>query len=168
MTTSHPADPLDALEAVIRSRRGGDPATSYVARLFDKGRAKIAQKVGEEAVEAAIAAVQGDRTALKGEAADLIFHMIVLLVDSGLRLDDVRAELARREGLSGIVEKAARGDPPPPPAPEPSIVDAPATDPAPGPRPLTVQGDPDAVPLRAVPPPDPGRPRPLPTASDEF
>lgn len=102
------ADILDTLEAVIRDRRTGDPATSYVARLTAKGRAKIAQKVGEEAVEAAIAAVQDDREGLTGEAADLIFHLLVLLADSELSLDDVRAELARREGLSGIDEKASR------------------------------------------------------------
>ena len=102
------ADILDTLEAVIRERRTGDPATSYVAKLSAKGRAKIAQKLGEEAVEAAIAAVQDDREGLTGEAADLIFHLLVLLADSGLSLDDVRAELARREGISGIEEKASR------------------------------------------------------------
>jgi phosphoribosyl-ATP pyrophosphohydrolase len=102
------ADILDTLEAVIRERRTGDPASSYVAKLTAKGRAKIAQKLGEEAVEAAIAAVQDDREGLTGEAADLIFHLLVLLADSGLSLDDVRAELARREGISGIDEKASR------------------------------------------------------------
>ncbi|WP_447726528.1 phosphoribosyl-ATP diphosphatase [Sphingomonas koreensis] len=102
------ADILDTLEAVIRERRTGDPATSYVAKLSARGRAKIAQKLGEEAVEAAIAAVQDDREGLIGEAADLIFHLLVLLADSGLSLDDVRAELARREGISGIDEKASR------------------------------------------------------------
>lgn len=102
------ADILDTLEAVIRERRTGDPATSYVAKLTARGRAKIAQKLGEEAVEAAIAAVQDDREGLTGEAADLIFHLLVLLADSGLSLDDVRSELARREGISGIDEKASR------------------------------------------------------------
>lgn len=102
------ADILDTLETVIRERRAGDPAASYVAKLTAKGRAKIAQKLGEEAVEAAIAAVQDDREGLTGEAADLIFHLLVLLADSGLSLDDVRAELARREGISGIDEKASR------------------------------------------------------------
>lgn len=102
------ADILDTLEAVIRERRTGDPATSYVAKLTARGRAKIAQKLGEEAVEAAIAAVQDDREGLTGEAADLIFHLLVLLADSGLSLDDVRTELARREGISGIDEKASR------------------------------------------------------------
>lgn len=158
-------DPLDALEAVIRSRRGGDPDSSYVARLFDKGRAKIAQKVGEEAVEAAIAAVQGDRAGLKSEAADLLFHLIVLLVDSGLRLDDVRAELARREGLSGLAEKAARVDTSTRP-PQPAAASQPPQPTTP--LPLGADHAPDHVPLRAVEPPPPGRPRPLPNAREEF
>ncbi len=102
------ADPLDTLEAVIRERRNGDPASSYVARLTAKGRAKIAQKLGEEAVETVIAAIQDDKAALTSEAADLVFHLAVLLADAGLSLDDVRAELARREGVSGIDEKASR------------------------------------------------------------
>lgn len=102
------ADILDTLEQVIRERRNGDPATSYVAKLTAKGRAKIAQKLGEEAVEAAIAAVQDDRQGLTGEAADLIFHLLVLLADTGLTLEDVRAELTRREGVSGIDEKESR------------------------------------------------------------
>ncbi len=94
-------DILATLETVIRERRTGDPASSYVAKLTAKGRAKIAQKLGEEAVEAAIAAVQDDRAGLTGEAADLLFDM-------NLSLDDVRAELARSEGVSGIEEKASR------------------------------------------------------------
>lgn len=102
------ADILDKLEQVVRERRTGDPSASYVARLTAKGRAKIAQKVGEEAVEAAIAAVQDDKAGLTGEAADLIFHLLILLADADLTLDDVRAELARREGVSGIDEKASR------------------------------------------------------------
>ena len=102
------ADFLDTLEAVIRERRSGDPESSYVARLTAKGRAKIAQKLGEEAVETVIAAMGDDKAALTGEAADLIFHLLVLLADAGVSLDDVRAELARREGVSGIAEKASR------------------------------------------------------------
>lgn len=102
------ADTFDALEAVIRERRGGDPDSSYVARLTAKGRAKIAQKLGEEAVETVIAAIEDDKVALTSEAADLVFHLAVLLADAGLSLDDVRAELARREGVSGIDEKASR------------------------------------------------------------
>ncbi|UZK67639.1 phosphoribosyl-ATP diphosphatase [Sphingomonas sp. M1-B02] len=101
-------DYLDTLEAVIRERRAGDPDSSYVARLTAKGRAKIAQKLGEEAVETVIAALSDDRIALTSEAADLVFHLAVLLADAGLSLDDVRAELARREGVSGLDEKASR------------------------------------------------------------
>lgn len=82
--------------------------TSYTAKLFAAGRAKIAQKVGEEAVETVIASLSDDRAALVSEATDLMFHLLVLLADAGLSLDDVRAELARREGVSGIDEKAAR------------------------------------------------------------
>jgi phosphoribosyl-ATP pyrophosphohydrolase len=101
-------DPLDRLEAVIRERRTGDPDASYVARLTAEGRAKIAQKLGEEAVETVIAAIQDDKAALTGEAADLLFHLLVLLADTGVSLDDIRAELARREGVSGLEEKARR------------------------------------------------------------
>lgn len=102
------ADTFDALEAVIRERRGGDPDSSYVARLAAKGRAKIAQKLGEEAVETVIAAIEDDKAGIVSETADLIFHLAVLLADAGLSFDDVRAELARREGVSGIDEKASR------------------------------------------------------------
>jgi phosphoribosyl-ATP pyrophosphohydrolase len=102
------ADSLDALEQTIRERRIGDPETSYVARLTARGRAKIAQKLGEEAVETVIAAMGDDKAALASEAADLVFHLAVLLADAGLSLDDVRAELARREGMSGLEEKASR------------------------------------------------------------
>ncbi len=101
-------DPLDRLEATIRDRRdAGDADGSYVASLFAKGRAKIAQKVGEEATETVIAAL-AEPEKLVSEAADLVFHLLVLLADTGLGLDDVRAELARREGVSGHAEKAAR------------------------------------------------------------
>ena len=103
------ADILATLETTIRARRGADPETSYVARMSARGRAKMAQKVGEEATEAVIAAIQDDRAEMVKESADLLFHLLVLLADMGLGLDDVRAELARREGLSGIAEKAARG-----------------------------------------------------------
>jgi phosphoribosyl-ATP pyrophosphohydrolase len=106
-----PADAaiLDRLYATILSRRGADPASSHTARLFSKGRAKIAQKVGEEAVETALAAVAGTPEEVTGEAADLIFHLLILLADCGLTPADIWAELARREGISGIAEKAARG-----------------------------------------------------------
>ena len=100
-------DVLTRLEATIRARRGGDPASSYVASLFAKGTPSIAQKVGEEAVETVIAALR-EPDGLAAEAADLVFHLLVLLADAGLELADVTAELARREGLSGIEEKASR------------------------------------------------------------
>jgi len=100
-------DPLDRLAATIRDRRGADPGSSYVASLFAKGRPKIAQKLGEEAVETVIAAMaQPDK--IVSEAADLMFHLLVLLADADVTLDDVRAELVRREGVSGHAEKAAR------------------------------------------------------------
>ncbi|WP_353205035.1 phosphoribosyl-ATP diphosphatase [Sphingomonas sp.] len=101
-------DTLDTLEATIRARRGTDPATSYTAKLFARGRGKIAQKVGEEAVETVIAALTEDKTALIGEATDLIFHLLVLLAERDVSLDDIRAEIRQREGVSGIDEKAAR------------------------------------------------------------
>jgi phosphoribosyl-ATP pyrophosphohydrolase len=99
---------LTRLEATLRDRRKADPATSYVARLHAKGTAKIAQKLGEEAVETVIAALAEDDAALTGEAADLLFHLLVLLDARGLSLSDVVAELARREGVSGVAEKASR------------------------------------------------------------
>jgi len=102
-------DILKSLERTILERRTADPETSYVASLRVKGRAKMAEKLGEEAIEAVIAAVQDDRAAMTGEAADLLFHLMVLLADMDLSLDDVIAELAGREGLSGLQEKAARG-----------------------------------------------------------
>lgn len=102
------SDPLDALDALIRTRKGADPASSYTAKLFADGRAKIAQKVGEEATETVIAAMGSDTKALTGEAADLVYHLLVLLADAGLTLDDVRSELARRTGVSGHDEKASR------------------------------------------------------------
>jgi phosphoribosyl-ATP pyrophosphohydrolase len=102
------ADTLKNLEATIRQRMTGDTATSYVAKLSAAGREKIAQKVGEEATETVIAALSGDPAKLTGEAADLIFHLLVLLANGGVSLDAVLAELDRREGVSGLAEKAAR------------------------------------------------------------
>ena len=103
------ADPVfDRLEATIRARRDSPADTSYTASLFARGRPKIAQKLGEEAVETVIAACSGDEASIVPEAADLMFHLAVLLADAGLSLDDVRAELERREGIGGLVEKAAR------------------------------------------------------------
>ncbi|GLI97219.1 phosphoribosyl-ATP pyrophosphatase [Sphingobium sp. BS19] len=101
-------DTLARLEATIRARRTADPDSSYVAKLSAKGRAKIAQKLGEEAVETVIAAMANDRDGVTSEAADLLFHLSVLLADMDLSMQDVCAELDRREGVSGIAEKAAR------------------------------------------------------------
>ncbi|OYQ30797.1 phosphoribosyl-ATP diphosphatase [Sandarakinorhabdus cyanobacteriorum] len=101
-------DRFDQLLATVIARRSADPASSYVAKLTAKGRAKLAQKLGEEAVEVVIAAVADDRAGLVSESADLIFHLALLLADAGLTFDDIRAELARREGVSGIDEKAGR------------------------------------------------------------
>lgn len=102
-------DTLARLEATIAARRAADDAeASYVARLSARGTTKIAQKLGEEAVETVIAALAEDRAALTGEAADLLFHLLLLLADRGVPLAEVLAELDRRDGLSGIAEKAAR------------------------------------------------------------
>ena len=99
---------LNRLEQVIAERRVADPETSYVARLRGEGRAKIAQKLGEEAVETVIAALFDDRAEVIAESADLIFHHLMLLADCGISLAEVESELARREGLSGLDEKASR------------------------------------------------------------
>lgn len=99
---------FDRLEQVIETRKGADPKSSYVAKLFGKGREHIAKKVGEEAVETALAANVGGKQELVSESADLMFHLLVLLADAGLSLDDVAKELAQREGISGIDEKASR------------------------------------------------------------
>jgi phosphoribosyl-ATP pyrophosphohydrolase len=101
-------DALDRLWQVIESRRGADPETSYTAKLLARGRAKVAQKLGEEAVEAVIEGVRGDRAALTGESADLLYHLLVLWAACDLSPDEVAAELARREGTSGIAEKRGR------------------------------------------------------------
>ena len=109
------ADPLgEALERlwrVIEARRGADPATSYTAKLFARGAAKVAQKLGEEAVEAVIEGVKGDRQALVGESADMLYHLLVLWAATGIGPADVAAELQRREGTSGIAEKRGRSKP---------------------------------------------------------
>ncbi len=102
------AEILDRLEQVIASRKGGDTDKSYVAKLFKKGRKKIAQKVGEEGVETALAAVMGDKDEVISESADLLFHMMVLWADMGIQPDDIFDELAKREGISGIDEKNSR------------------------------------------------------------
>lgn len=99
---------LNDLAATIASRKGADPDTSWTAKLLAKGPAKCAEKFGEEAIEAIIEAVRGDKTALASEAADTLYHLLVMLTACDVTLDDVLAELARREGTSGIAEKAAR------------------------------------------------------------
>lgn len=99
---------LARLDATIAARRGADPASSHTAGLLAKGPAKCAEKFGEEAVEAIIAAARGDRAALTAEAADALYHLLVMLAAQDLSLGDVLAELARREGVSGVAEKAAR------------------------------------------------------------
>ena len=100
---------LDRLFATIESRRGMDPSTSYTAKLLAGGRPKIAQKLGEEAVEAAIASIAGEKVELVRESADLLYHLLVLWSACGVAPDEVWAELERREGRSGIAEKASRG-----------------------------------------------------------
>lgn len=100
---------LDRLESIVRDRlAAGDAEASYVASLAAKGRGKIAQKLGEEAVETVIAALTEDDAALTGEAADLVFHLTILLADRGLSWDDIATELTRRHGTSGHTEKAGR------------------------------------------------------------
>lgn len=101
-------DILERLYRVAQSRRGADPATSYIARRFAQGTGKIAQKLGEEAVETVIAALGGDKKEIIGESADLLFHWLLLMAHEGIALDEVMAELERREGMSGLDEKAAR------------------------------------------------------------
>ena len=103
-----PSDTLERLAATIAARRGADPAASYVAQLNACGVPVIARKLGEEAVEAIVAALSGTRADLVGEAADVLFHLVVLLDATAITVAEVAAELARREGTSGIAEKAAR------------------------------------------------------------
>ncbi len=116
------SDVLRRLAATIAARRGADPAASHTAAMLEKGAAKCAEKFGEEAVEAIVAAVrcerdrdgpgdggdQNDRDALAAEGADVLYHFLVMLEAAGVGLDEVLAELERREGTSGVAEKAAR------------------------------------------------------------
>lgn len=99
---------LDRLWEVVLARRAADPGESHSARLLARGTAKVAQKFGEEAVECVIEAVAGDREALAAESADVLYHLIVLWVSAGLAPEAVWRELERREGVSGLAEKAAR------------------------------------------------------------
>jgi phosphoribosyl-ATP pyrophosphohydrolase len=99
---------LTRLAATIAARKGADPETSWTAKLLAKGPEKCAEKFGEEAIEAIIEAVKGDRAKLTAEAADVLYHLLVMLAALDVTLEDVEAELTRREGTSGIAEKAAR------------------------------------------------------------
>ncbi len=103
------SDILARLDAVIASRKGADPASSYTAKLLAGGPPLAAKKFGEEAVEAVLAAAQGDKDALAAESADVIYHWLVLLAASGVSLDEVATKLEAREGTSGLDEKASRG-----------------------------------------------------------
>ncbi len=99
---------LDRLAATIAARKGADPETSWTAKLLSQGPDKCAEKFGEEAVEAIIEAVKGDTARLTAEAADVIYHLLVMLAARNVTLNDVLAELGRREGQSGVAEKAGR------------------------------------------------------------
>ncbi len=103
-------DTLSRLAATIAARRTADPEVSWVARLNARGVPVIARKLGEEALETVIAALSGSREELVGEAADTLFHLLVLLDAKGVSLEEVFAELERREGTSGIAEKASRSE----------------------------------------------------------
>ncbi|MFY2825869.1 phosphoribosyl-ATP diphosphatase [Ruegeria sp. MALMAid1280] len=99
---------LHDLAATIEARKGADPDSSWTAKLLAKGPEKCAEKFGEEAIEAIIEAVKNDKAGLTAEAADVLYHLLVMLAARDVALDDVLAELARRQGISGIAEKAAR------------------------------------------------------------
>jgi phosphoribosyl-ATP pyrophosphohydrolase len=101
------AEVLARLAATVESRKGGDPTTSYTTKLL-ADPSLAAKKLGEEAIEAVIAATQGDKGALAAESADLIYHWLVVLAAAGVSLDEVAAKLEAREGTSGLAEKAAR------------------------------------------------------------
>lgn len=101
-------DILTKLEAIVHERRGADVETSYIAKRLSQGTEKIAQKLGEEAVETVIAAMKRDKAEIVSESADLIFHWLLLLADGGVTVAEVMAELSKREGTSGLDEKARR------------------------------------------------------------
>ncbi|MEM8812636.1 MAG: phosphoribosyl-ATP diphosphatase [Pseudomonadota bacterium] len=103
-----PSFSLHDLEAIVARRAEADPDESYTARLIGEGVGACAQKLGEEAIETVIAAIDQDRDSLRDEVADLLFHLMVLLQSRNLPLDDVLEELARRTGQSGLAEKASR------------------------------------------------------------
>lgn len=104
----HKLDILAELAAEISQRRGASPDSSYTAKLLSQGVSKCAKKLGEEAVETALAAVAGEKSHIAAESADLIYHLLVLLEATDIRLADVMTELAKRRGVSGLVEKASR------------------------------------------------------------
>ena len=106
--SDHLGDSLARLWATIEARRGASPESSYTAKLLAAGPAGVARKLGEEALEAVIEAVNGDSAALTRESADLLYHLLVLWAAAGLSPDDIADELARREGVSGIEEKLSR------------------------------------------------------------
>jgi phosphoribosyl-ATP pyrophosphohydrolase len=102
------SDPITTLAETIAARATADPESSWTAKLLARGPEKCAEKFGEEAVEAVIEAVRGDRERLVAEAADVLYHLLVMCAARGVSLDDIRAELALREGTSGLAEKAHR------------------------------------------------------------
>jgi len=106
---SAPGRALERLAATIAARQGADPESSWTAKLLAKGPEKCAEKFGEEAVEAVIEAVKGDRARLTSEAADVLYHLLVMCAARGVTLTEIEAELTRREGQSGLAEKAGRG-----------------------------------------------------------
>ncbi|NJO56091.1 MAG: phosphoribosyl-ATP diphosphatase [Rhodospirillales bacterium] len=106
---SFDATVLDRLFKTIESRRGADPSTSYTAKLFDKGRHKIARKVGEEAIEVIVSALDETPDRVAAESADVLYHLLVLWADTGVKPRDVWAALAARESMSGLAEKLGRG-----------------------------------------------------------
>lgn len=109
MTNDPPmADILEKLAELLEQRKGADPGSSYVAKLYDQGLDAILKKIGEEATETVLAAKDGDRVAIVYETADLWFHSLVMLAHLGVGPAEVLAELERRMGLSGLVEKARR------------------------------------------------------------
>jgi phosphoribosyl-ATP pyrophosphohydrolase len=101
-------DPIARLHEVVLSKRGGDPNSSYTAKLLDGGRAVIARKVGEEAVETVIEIMRGERHGVIAESADLLYHLVVAWVDLDIEPAEIWAELERREAIGGLAEKAAR------------------------------------------------------------
>lgn len=102
------AEILERLFGTIMARQGGDPGSSYTAKLLAEGKAKVAKKLGEEATETVIAAASGTAAEVARESADLLYHLLVLWAACGVKPAEVWAELARREGTSGLAEKAAR------------------------------------------------------------